>query len=132
MKSSGLSIPSMTQQYRRAETAAISPDGRRVVFRALDIKLGTSSLWVRDPLLTREPADSRDPQTALHLALDVAKKTGYKDPNYLDTLSLAYHLAGETAEAIENQKRAIALLPEGESALRRALEEALARFEAEN
>jgi tetratricopeptide (TPR) repeat protein len=81
-------------------------------------------------LLTHEPAGSRDPRTALQLALEVAERTGHKNLNYLDTLSLAYHLTGETAKAIENQKKAIALLPEGESAVRRELEEALAKYEA--
>ncbi len=81
-------------------------------------------------LLTREPVESRDPRTALKLALEVAEKTGYENPGHLDTLSLAYHLTGDTAKAIENQKKAIALLPEGESPVRQALEEALAKFEA--
>ena len=65
-------------------------------------------------LLTREPSGSRDPQTALQLALKGAQKKGYKDPNWLDTLSLAYHLTGDTTKAIENQRKAISLLPEGE------------------
>ncbi len=81
-------------------------------------------------LLTREPAESRDPHAALKLALEVAEKTGYKNAGWLDTLSLAYHLTGDTAKAIENQKKAISLLPEGESALRTGLEEALATFAA--
>ena len=64
-------------------------------------------------LLTREPPDSRDPRTALKLALEAAEKDGYKDPYSLDTLSLAYHLTGDTAKAIENQRKAISLLPTG-------------------
>ena len=81
-------------------------------------------------LLTREPAGSRDPRTALKLALEVAEKTGYENPSFLDTLSLAYHLTGDTAKAIESQRKAISLLPEGESPFRKGLEEALAKFEA--
>jgi len=42
------------------------------------------------------------------------------------TLSLAYHLTGDTAKAIETQNKAIALLPEGESDLRTTLEASLA------
>ena len=80
-------------------------------------------------LLTREPTGSRDPQTALRLALKVAEKSGYKDPDWLDTLSLAYHLTGDTTKAVENQKKAIALLPEGPSADRSYFEEVLATFE---
>ncbi len=66
----------------------------------------------------------------MKLALEVAEKTGYENPGRLDTLSLAYHLTGDTAKAIENQKKALALLPEGESGLRTGMEEALAKFEA--
>jgi len=80
-------------------------------------------------LLTREQAGSRDPQRALQIALEVAEKTGYGDTNVLDTLSLAYHLTGDTAKAITNQKKAIALLSEGTSQQRIDLEEALAKYE---
>ena len=80
--------------------------------------------------LTREPADSRDPHAALKLALEIADRTGYENPGWLDTLSLAYHLTGDTAMAIENKKRAIALLTEEESDLRTGMEQALAKFEA--
>ena len=56
--------------------------------------------------------------------------TGHEDSSLLDTLALAYHLTGETAQAIEVQQRAISLLPPGDSDLRSALESALLRFEA--
>jgi tetratricopeptide (TPR) repeat protein len=78
--------------------------------------------------LTCESEEARNPQAALELALDVAERTGRRNPGALDTLSLAYHLTGDTAKAIENQREAIALLPEGESDLRTAMEEALAKF----
>ena len=42
----------------------------------------------------------------------------------------AYHLTGDTAQAVEVQLRAISLLPPGDSDLRSALESALLRFEA--
>ena len=64
------------------------------------------------------------------LAIDANDMTGHQQPHFLDTLSLAYHLTGDTAKAIENQKKAIALLPEGNSTLRSDLEEALAKFES--
>lgn len=81
-------------------------------------------------LLRREPASSRNPETALQLALDVAEKTGHKNPDYLDTLALAYYQTGDTALAIETQKKAVSLLPVGESPDRTELEERLAEFEA--
>ncbi len=46
----------------------------------------------------------------------------------LDTLALAYHRTGHTARAIENQKKAHALLPTG-SEYRTAFERQLATFE---
>jgi hypothetical protein len=88
------------------------------------------SFWSRRKQASPRAAGSREPQSALRLALEVAEMTEYRNPNYLDTLSLAYYLTGETAKAIENQKQAIALLPEGESAMRTSLEEALVKFEA--
>ncbi len=81
-------------------------------------------------LLTCEPADLRDPEAALPFAIRANDLTDHEDPAYLDTLSLAYHLTGDTAQAIENQKKAIALLPPGESSMRSPLEAALADFEA--
>ena len=81
-------------------------------------------------LLTSEVSELRDPEVALPLALEANELTDHKNPAYLDTLSLAYHLTGDTAKAIENQKKAIALLPPGESTLRTPLETALADFEA--
>jgi tetratricopeptide (TPR) repeat protein len=81
-------------------------------------------------LLTCEPADLRDPRAALKLAVEANEMPEFENAGYLDTLSLAYQLTGDTAKAIENQKKAISRLPEGDSALRKGLEEALTRFEA--
>ncbi len=83
--------------------------------------------WV---LLTCDPPDLRDPGAALPLAIEANELTGHKNPNFLDTLSLVYHLTGDTAKAVENQKKAIALLPPSESSLRTSLETALADFES--
>ncbi|MCH8343318.1 MAG: serine/threonine protein kinase [Planctomycetes bacterium] len=81
-------------------------------------------------LVTCKPPDLRDPEAALLLAIEANEITDHENPAYLDTLSLAYHLTGDTAKAIESQKMAIALLPRGDSSLRTSLEEALAKFEA--
>lgn len=80
--------------------------------------------------MNREPPASRNPRAGLKLALEASERAGYKNPGYLDTLSLAYHLNGDTAKAIENQNTALALLPDGESRMRTALEESLSKFEA--
>ncbi len=66
----------------------------------------------------------------MKFALEANEKTGFANPSFLDTLSLAYHLTGDTAKAIESQRKAISLLPEGESPFRKGLEEALTKFEA--
>jgi len=66
------------------------------------------------PLLTWEPADLRDPQTALEFAVEANELSGFADPRYLDTLALAYHLTGDATRAIDTQRKAISLLPEGD------------------
>jgi non-specific serine/threonine protein kinase/serine/threonine-protein kinase len=81
-------------------------------------------------LLTCEPADLRDPATALALAMEANNMTDRSDPQYLDTLSLAYHLTGDSATAIEIQKKAIALLPPDDSDLRAQLEDRLHDLES--
>ena len=49
---------------------------------------------------------------------------------HLDTLALAYHLTGDTAQAIETQKRAIALLPDSvDGSLRTELSHRLSGYE---
>ena len=80
-------------------------------------------------LLTREPADLRDPPIALKLALEINETTNHKDSDYLETLALAYHLTGETAIAIDTQKKALPLLPE-EHRDRSEAERRLAEYEA--
>ncbi len=60
-------------------------------------------------LLTCEPSDLRDPKAALPIALRANEMTDHENPSYLDTLSLAYDLTGDTAKAIENQKKAMSV-----------------------
>ncbi len=72
--------------------------------------------------------DLRDSVAALPFAIRANEMTGQKNPGHLDALSLAYHLTGDTAKAIENQKKAISLLPA--DANRGEYEAALAKFEA--
>jgi serine/threonine protein kinase/tetratricopeptide (TPR) repeat protein len=79
-------------------------------------------------LLNREPAESRDPETALQMALEVAEKEGYKDPEWVATLAFAYNRTGDTEKAIEMQKKALSLLPEGADPSEH--EKRLAAFEA--
>ena len=79
--------------------------------------------------LTCEPADLRDPRSALEFALAANEETGHENPSYLDTLALAYHLNGDSAKAIETQRRALSLLS-ADSSSRVGIEERLSEFEA--
>ncbi|MCZ6834810.1 MAG: serine/threonine-protein kinase [Planctomycetota bacterium] len=80
-------------------------------------------------LLTVNPERHRDPTAALELSLRACDKTEYSDPVMLDTLALAHHLTGDTATAIETEKKALSLLPV-DTPGRGDYEAALSRFEA--
>jgi tetratricopeptide (TPR) repeat protein len=80
-------------------------------------------------LLTCKPVRFRDPEKALVLAKKAVAGSDGKHAGILDTLALAYFRTGDTAEAIETQRKAVALLPPGESVSRVALENRLAEFE---
>ncbi len=85
-------------------------------------------------LLTIEAPDLRDPAAALPLAeraCALAEERGtYGRWNYLDTLALAQHITGDTAKAIETEKRALAMLPPEYHQQRKEFEDRLAEFEA--
>ncbi|MCH8152474.1 MAG: tetratricopeptide repeat protein [Planctomycetes bacterium] len=100
---------------------------KRAVQQGADANALNHYAWL---LLTCEPSDLRDPKAALPVAIEANEMTDDENPAYLDTLALAYHLTGDTARAVENQKRAIALLPPGEPSIRAELEARLADFEA--
>ncbi|MCH7603301.1 MAG: tetratricopeptide repeat protein, partial [Planctomycetes bacterium] len=76
-------------------------------------------------LLTIEHTELRDPARALPLAQRAVDKSGGNNYAILDTLALAQHLTGDTAAAIETQRRAVELRPNDKS-----MAEALARYEA--
>ncbi len=61
-------------------------------------------------LLTIDPADLRDPATALIIALRACEMSEYKETEIIDTLAMAYHMTGDHAKAVETQEMAIALL----------------------
>ncbi len=80
-------------------------------------------------LLTCEPADLRDPETALRLARDACAMTNNANHAFLDTLALAQHQTGDTPAAIETEMKALSLLP-ATAPGRSDYEAALAKFEA--
>ena len=81
-------------------------------------------------LLTCDPPDLRDPETALRLAGEASAMSNHTNPGILDTLALAQHLTGETAAAIETEEKALSLLPAAAAVWRGDFEAALAKFEA--
>jgi non-specific serine/threonine protein kinase/serine/threonine-protein kinase len=60
--------------------------------------------------LTCEPADLREPATALRLALASVSKSGGTDSDNLDILARAYFATGDRALAVETEERALQLL----------------------
>ncbi|MCH9002179.1 MAG: hypothetical protein IIC02_06360 [Planctomycetes bacterium] len=81
-------------------------------------------------LLTCKPEDLRDPVSALSFAKRAVEKNEGESPLYLDTLSLAYFMTGDTAKAIETQVKALALLPNEDSSVRTEMETNMAKFRA--
>ena len=62
-------------------------------------------------LLTCSPADLREPATALQKAREAVEKSAERDPKSLDILAQAYFQTGDSAGAIEAEKKALNLLP---------------------
>ncbi len=90
-------------------------------------------------LLTHEIESLRDPKRALvyaQRACELKEPVGGGDIwSYLDTLAMAQHKTGDTGAAVETQKQAVSLFPDGDSqradAMRR-LDEYEAALKAEN
>lgn len=61
-------------------------------------------------LLTTPAEAHRQPALALEFALKANRLSGEKEPAHIDTLALAYHRTGDTAHAIELQRKALSLL----------------------
>ena len=59
-------------------------------------------------LLHCEPADLRDPAAALPVAQRAVELDGGRDAGMLETLALAFRMTGDSNQAIETQRRAIA------------------------
>lgn len=85
-----------------------------------------------ETFLACEPADMRDPATALRFAKASVAKSGSTDSENLDILAEAYFQSHEAAEAIETERKALSLLPAANppSPVRQRLERNLAKYKA--
>ena len=63
-------------------------------------------------LLTCKPRQLQDLEMGLRLALEVNEQTGFKDPEHLGTLALAYSMNRDLVAARKYQSKALGLLPE--------------------
>jgi tetratricopeptide (TPR) repeat protein len=86
--------------------------------------------WI---LLTAEPADLRDPATALVLATAACQAERVsKGPNlctFLDTLAAAQHATGDSDSALATQQEALPLVPPNQEQLRSRMEGRLRLYE---
>jgi len=82
-------------------------------------------------LATYNDEKVRNPAKAVRLAQQVCELTNYKQPEFLDTLAVAYAAAGDFVKAIETTNNALKLCqsPKQES-LRKEIESRLVLFEA--
>lgn len=82
-------------------------------------------------LATTPDTSLRDPPRALALSLGVAKSQGFRDPNTLDTLALAYAAGGDFDQAIAVARRAGAIaIRQGNGTLARSIAERLRGYES--
>lgn len=79
-------------------------------------------------LLTCEPADLREPATALALAQRAVERTPAPDPDILDTLALAYAMTGDRDKAILTQEAALRAVPADDADRKKLFEQRLAQF----
>ena len=83
--------------------------------------------------LTCEPAELRQPQTAVEYVKRALAKSGETNSDYLDLLAQAYFQAGDADRAVENEEKALSSLPTTASShallsKQRSLEARLAQF----
>jgi eukaryotic-like serine/threonine-protein kinase len=127
----------LTQQKKLAEARSASSRGLSIARDLANRATATPDELSQYALtlLTCSPADLRDQATALQKAKQAVEKSGERDPKSLDLLAQAYFQTGDSARAIEAEKKALSLLPapqphQNALPLRQKFEIQLARFEA--
>ncbi|MEM7582024.1 MAG: serine/threonine-protein kinase [Acidobacteriota bacterium] len=83
-------------------------------------------------LLVIEPADLRDAEAALAVALDANAQSGNADPLILDTLAHAYWQNGQIQQALATAKRALAAADRQPPAIRQAIARTVEDLAAES
>lgn len=124
---SGFAHP-MTDQVRSNLSILYSMQGRTAEFLSLEAEKLEAGRIIAErgdatpeqannyawQLMTIEQVELRNPRKALefaqHACAEEEANGGSNLWNYLDTLALAYHLNGDTAAAIETEKKALDLL----------------------
>jgi thiol-disulfide isomerase/thioredoxin len=105
--------PKYFAQLQAGDSEAAAKTGRQIVEKAIadkDSEALNSLAWsIVDPQGSIEP---KDVELALIAAKEASTLTGDKDGAILDTLARAHFLKGDTAKAIEIQKKAIEHAPD--------------------
>ena len=104
---------------RRSDALALYRELLRPLRRGRsEERAGPLALFTVAWVLTRDHPEVHDPARAIDFAqraVDKAEARGRRDVHlFLDTLALALHQTGASAEAIETERRAIARIPEME------------------
>jgi len=127
----------LTQQKKLAEARSASSRGLSIARDLANRAAATPDELSQYALalLTCSPADLREEATALQKAKQAVERSGERDPKSLDILAQAYFQTGDSARAIEAEKKALSLLPapqphQSALPLRQKFEIQLARFEA--
>jgi len=106
-------------------------DGRR----ALAVRDGATSqdkltyAWI---LVSCEPTDLRDADTALPFAITANEETGFGEFRYLHALALAYEQTGMVSDAIRTMQAAIDMLPADSESVRVEYVEELDRIKRQS
>jgi non-specific serine/threonine protein kinase/serine/threonine-protein kinase len=119
---------------RKAESRQHTTDALRLFKRLAEQP--DASAWAHREyawlLVTTRFTALQDPSAALEHAQRATEMTNGSDPATLDTLALAHDLNGDTASALREERRALALLVDssGSAHLKEELKINLAKFEA--
>jgi len=102
--------------------------GRRLVDHpgAQNAKILGEIAWtIVDP---HADLSKRDVDLAFNAASRAVELTKHADPNQLDTLAWCYFLKGNRDQAVETERLALSLVPDGQTGLREALETSMKVF----